>query len=151
MQEKIQNSPHPHTIPAHGNKIQYTEDKDDTPTLDKEDTKYIQQVAGTLLYYARAVNSTILSGLSSIATEHAAPTEKTMDKVKQLIDYIATQEEAIKTYKARDMILSVHSGAGYCNEKKAHSQAGSHSYLLNNNLNPPNNGAILTIATIINT
>ena len=49
--EKIQNSPHPHIIPAYGTKIQYADQPDDSPKLDKEGTKYIQQVAGTLLYY----------------------------------------------------------------------------------------------------
>ena len=72
-----------------------------------------------------------------------------MTNVKQLFDYVSTQEEAIITYKASDMILSVHSDAGYCNEKKARSQAGGHFYLSNNDPTPPNNGAILTVATIM--
>jgi hypothetical protein len=72
-----------------------------------------------------------------------------MAKLKQLLDYVATQEEAIITYRASDMVLSVHSDAGYCNEKKARSRAGGHFYFLNNNATPLNNEAILTIATII--
>jgi hypothetical protein len=144
--EKIQNSLHPHAIPAYGIKIQYAEAKDDTPKLGKNDTKYIQQVAGMLLYYARAV---ILPALSSIATEQAAPTVKTMTNVKQLLDYVSTQEKVMITYRASAMVLSVHSNAGYCNEKKAQSQAGGHFYLSNNNPTSPNNGAILTVATII--
>ncbi len=120
--KKMQNSPHPHTIPDYGNKIEYTADKDDTPKLGKDDTKYIQQVAGTLFYYARA---------------------------EQLLDYISTQQEAIIAYRASDMILSVHSNAGYCNEKIAQSQAGGHFYSSNNNPTPLNNRAIHTIATII--
>jgi hypothetical protein len=114
---KMQNSPHPHTIPEYRNKIKYAADEDETPKLGKDDTKYIQKVAGMLLYYARAVNSTILPALSSIATKQAAPTAKTMAKVKQLLDYVSTQQEAIITYRESDMILSVHSNAGYCNEK----------------------------------
>jgi hypothetical protein len=47
------------------------------------------------------------------------------------------------------MILAVHSDAGYCNEKKSRSQAGGLFILLNDNEFPPNNGAILTVATII--
>ncbi len=101
--------------------IQYAADEDDTSTLGKNDRKCIQQVAGALLYYARAVNSTILPALSSIATKQAAPIAKTMAKVKQLVDYVSTQQEAIITYRASDMILSVYSDAGYCNEKKAQS------------------------------
>jgi hypothetical protein len=70
---KIQNSPHPHVVPQYGMKTQYAKDGDDSPLLSNEDTKYIQAVAGTLLYYARAVDPTILMALSSIATEQAKP------------------------------------------------------------------------------
>ena len=53
--DKIQNSPHPHSIPTYGAKIQYAEHFGDSPKLDKADTKYIQQVTGMLLYYGQAV------------------------------------------------------------------------------------------------
>ena len=106
-------------------------------------------VAGTLLYYARAVNPTILTALSSIATEQAKPTQNTLKKVKQLLDYCATQDNAIITYNASKMILAVHSDAGYCNEKNAQSRAGGLFFLSNDETFPPNNGAVLTLATII--
>ena len=147
--DKIQNSPHPHNIPTYGAKVQYAEQQDESPLLDKADTKYVQQVAGTLLYYGRAVDPTILPALSSIASEQAAPTERTMKRIKQLLDYCASQEEAIITYNSSKMILAVHSDAGYANEKKARSRAGGHFFLSNNEPDPPNNGAILTNATII--
>jgi hypothetical protein len=74
-------------------------------------------VAGTLLYYGQAVGTTILTAISSIATKQTSPMVKTMKKVKQLLDYCASHEEAIITFKASDMILQVHSDAGYANEK----------------------------------
>ncbi len=58
---------------------------------------------------ARAVDSTILTALSAIATKQAKPTEKTLAKVKQLLDYCTTQEEPVVTYHASKMILAVHS------------------------------------------
>jgi len=66
-----------------------------------------------------------------------------------LLDYCATQEDAIITYRKSKMILQVHSDAGYCNEKKARSRAGGHFFLSNGDDDSPNNGAILTIASII--
>jgi hypothetical protein len=119
------------------------------PPLNKEETKYVQAVAGTLLYYGRAVDSTILTSLSSLATKQAKLMQKTMETVKQLLDYCMMQEEAIITYSASKMILNVHSNAGYLNEKKARSQADGHFFLSNNDTSPPNNGAILTNTTII--
>jgi hypothetical protein len=76
-------------------------------------------VAGMLLYYARAVDSTILPVLSSLATKQAKQMQKTIEKVKQLLDYCATQEEAIITYSARKIMLSIHSNTGCCNKKNA--------------------------------
>ena len=105
MPRKKQNSPHPHIIPNYGAKAQYAEPEDDLPPLGADETKFIQAVAGTLLYYGRAVDSTILPSLSSLATEQAKPTAKTKATVMQLLDYLATQEEAIITYNASDMIL----------------------------------------------
>ncbi len=147
--KKKQNLPYPHVAPQYGAKIQYTPDADNSPPLNKEVTKYIQTVAGTLLYYGRAVDNTILPALSAIATEQAQPTERTKKISTQLLDYCATQEEAIITYSASKMILVVHSDAGYCNEKKSHSRAGGHFLLSNDDESPPNNGAILTVPTII--
>ncbi len=90
-----------------------------------------------------------MTALSSLATEQAKPTQKTMEKVKQLLDYCASQEEAIITYNKSKMILVIHSDAGYCNKKKSRSQAGGHFFLSNKDNFPPNNGAIFTNATII--
>jgi len=146
---KIQNAPYPHVPPNYGAKTQYIEDEIESPPLSKEDTKYIQAVTGTLLYNARAVDPTILPALSAIATEQAKPTQTTMKNVRQLLDYCSTQEEAIITYNASKMILAVHSDAGYANEKKSRSRAGGHFFLSNDDKFPPNNGAILTVATII--
>ena len=47
------------------------------PPPHQQGGKYAQEVAGTLLYYAKAVDSTILTALSAIATKQANPTEKT--------------------------------------------------------------------------
>ena len=113
--KKKQNSPYPHVAPQYGAKIQYTSDANNSPPLNKEATKYIQAVAGTLLYYGWAVNNIILPALSAIATEQAQPMERTKEILTQLLDYCATQEEAIITYSASKMILAMHSNAGYCN------------------------------------
>jgi hypothetical protein len=147
---KIQNSPHCHIEIKYGLKQQYVNDEEElSPPLNQEEKKYVQAVAGTLLYYARAVDSTILPALSSLATKQAKPTQKTIEKIKQLLDYCTTQEEAIITYLARKMILCIHSNMGFCNKKKPRSRAGGHFPLSNHNRFPPNNSAILTNGTII--
>jgi hypothetical protein len=69
--------------------------------------------------------------------------------VKQLLDFAATQEPAVLTYRKSNMVLSIHSDAGYLNEENARSRAGGHHYLSKNVPFPPNNGAIHNVAKII--
>jgi hypothetical protein len=75
---KLQNQPYPHVPPKYGAKIQYAKPEDDSPPHSKEDKKFIKQVTGTFLFYARAVDSTMLTALSALASEQAHPTEATM-------------------------------------------------------------------------
>jgi hypothetical protein len=124
-----QNSPHQHIAPNYGARSQYAKPEKPGCLLDKVEKTYVQAVTGTLLYYARAVDSTILMTLNAIATQQAAPTESTMEEIKQLLDYCVSQEEAIVTYHASDMILAVHSDASYLTKRKLWSRAGGHLYL----------------------
>ena len=72
-----------------------------------------------------------------------------MKRVKHFLDYVASQEDAVVTYKRSDMKLAGHSDAGYNNEPKARSRAGGHFYLSDDTQYPPNNGPVLTILQII--
>ncbi len=73
---KIQNSPHCHIeiYNTEPNNSMSMMKKCCPPLSIKKRKKYVQAVAGTLLYYARAVDSTILPALSSLATKQAKPT-----------------------------------------------------------------------------
>jgi len=122
---------------------------DASPPLDKAGKKFIQEVCGTLLYYARAVDCTMLAALGSIATQQANPTQLTLTKTRQLLDYATTHPDAIVTYRASDMVLAGHSDASYLSESKARSRAGGHFFLASNSPYPDNNGAVLTVAKII--
>ena len=117
--------------------------------MSKEDKLFVQQVTGTFLYYARAVDPTILVSLSVISSSQSSPAEETMEKVKYFLDYAASHPDTILTYSASDMKLSVHSDASYLTEPKARSRSGGHFYMTTNEDNLPNNGAVLTVAQII--
>jgi hypothetical protein len=134
--EKPQHQPYPHNPKQYGQKKQYVEAKDESPLLGKEDKKIIQEVTGTFLFYARAVDPTMLTALSSLAAEQCNPTERTMEKCKQFLDYAATQEDAVITYRKSDMVLAIHSDASYLSEPKALSRAGGHFFLSKNDTDP---------------
>jgi hypothetical protein len=70
-----QDSPHPCNAPQYGIKVQKPEPIDMSLPTSAKDKKYIKQVVGTLLYYARSVDNTVLVALSSITAEQANPSE----------------------------------------------------------------------------
>ena len=146
---KLNHQPHKHAIPVYGRKIQNAKPVDETPKLDSARQKFVQQVSGTFLYYARAVDPTMLVALSTIASEQSAPTEATLEKTLYLLDYVASHPDAVLTYSASDMVLNLHSDASYLSEPRARSRAGGHLYMSDNAEFPENNGAILNIAQII--
>ena len=68
----------------------------------------------------------MLVALSAIAADRVTPPQNTVEKVDQLLDYAASQEDAVITYHASDMVLAVHSDASHLSEPKARSRAGGH-------------------------
>jgi hypothetical protein len=107
-----QHTPSRYVTPVYGAKTQYTM-KDETPPLTPKQYLTIQKVTGSVLYYARAVDPTVLMPLNDIATEQTKATEKTQAATNQLLDYLATHPDAAIRYHASDMILHIHSDASY--------------------------------------
>ena len=122
---------------------------DTSAPLNKAEIKRVQDIVGTLLYYARAVDPTLLTALSAIAARQANGTRAVYDACHQLLDYVATHPNAGIRYHACDMILAVHTDASYLSEMGGKSRAAGHFYLSNVNDEDFNNGAILTLSSII--
>jgi hypothetical protein len=146
---KQQHSPFQSTPIQYGVKTQYATTASTAKPVNANTKKIIQQVCGKFLFLRRAVDSTLLCPISAIASQSSAPTEDTLEQTIQLLDYLATQEEAVLTYTAGDMALAAHSDASYLSKPKARSRAGGHFFLSNNATIPQNNGAVLNIAHII--
>ena len=108
--------------------------------LDAAGKKFIQQVTGKFLYLGRAIDGTLLTKLSAIASQQGSPNKDTMNRTKHFLNYMATQEDDVLTYHASDMILAVHSDAGYNNMPKSRSRAGGRFFMSNNEDIPPPNG-----------
>ncbi len=102
---------------------------------------FIQQLCGKFLYLGRAIDSTLVCPISTLAAQSSNPTKDKMRGATQLLNYLGTQEEAILTYHASDMILAVHTNASYLSKPKARSRAGGHFFLPSNTQLPANNGA----------
>ena len=147
-------SPHPWTKPTYGAKTQLTAPIDDSPLLPPDERTRLQEIIGTLLYYARAVDSSMLVALGALASAQTQGTKATATACAQLLNYCATYPNTTVRYHHSDMILKVHSDASYLSEAKARSRAAGYHYLGNNTAPddatmPRLNGAILVLSKIM--
>jgi hypothetical protein len=129
--KRPQHSPHAWQAPQYGSASQLTAPEDTSDALSQSGILFLQQVIGTLLYYARAVDSTMLVTINTIASEQAHATKNTMAAVTQLLNYCATHPDATVRFTASDMALKVVSDASYLTASKARSRIGGYFYLGN--------------------
>ena len=125
-----QHDPHKWSTPVYGQHVQYATN-DASPPLDKPTTQRVQAITGTFLYYARAVDPTILPALNEIAGSQAQPTVVTGKACDHLLDYLATHPDVIIRYYASDMILYIIADAAYLVLPRARSRCAG-LFLLGN-------------------
>ena len=95
---------------------------------------------------------TVLMVLSTIAISQVKPTENTMARCIQLLDYLATHSDATIRFYASDMVMNIHSDASYLSEANAHSRACGH-FSMGWRADPTKpiklNGAFFTLCAIL--
>jgi hypothetical protein len=132
MPSTPQHSPHSWTPPQYGSGAQQTDNVDTSPLLGATDIKYLQQVIGVLLYYARMVDNSMPVALGTLASQQAKGTEATMDALVHLLNYAATHPGAKIRYHASDMVLHIVSDASYLSAIEARSRLGGYFFLSKN-------------------
>ena len=106
---------------------------DTTNPMTTVQTKLLQQVCGTFLYYARVVDCTMLHALNDLATRvkdvtrGKDGTQKIVEALNLFLDCWATHQEAVVLYRANDMILHNHSDAAYLVATGARSRAAGYT------------------------
>jgi hypothetical protein len=88
-----QYTPSRYFMPVYGEKTQYAPE-DETPHLTAKQCIYIQKVKGSIFYYARSVDTTVLVPLNDIAREQTKATEKTQAATNQLLYFLANHPDA---------------------------------------------------------
>ncbi len=137
-----------YTPPSYGAAKQQTATHDDSPPLPEARHKWLQQVIGTFLYYARAVDPTMLTAVNRLASQQAHATLNTERAAQRLLAYANTYPNASITYHASTMTLIGHADASYLSETNARSRAGAIFYLHSPD-HPAINGSIHCHSTII--
>jgi len=152
-----EHAPHTWQKPIYGASTQFTPDPDHTPALDAADHKHFQEFIGVLLYYAQAVDHTLLMALGTLATQQAQSTQATMEALMQLLNYCTTHPDASICYHASDMVLWAHSIASYLSAPKGRScttgyyflSTHQHSVPTATDPTPPDNGPVHVLCQIM--
>ena len=123
-----QHAPYKAAPIQYGARVQRVE-VDTTQPLTPKLIKHIQDIIGTLLYYAQVVDPTFLTALSAIAAQQAKGIRAVVDACHQLLNYIATHPNASIRYKACNMVLLVHTDTSYLSNPGGKSRVAEHFYL----------------------
>ena len=126
---RIQHCPYSPEPKKYGAEAQSPLPKDNSRKLTEKEIKQVQKIVGSILYYAQAVDMTVLMALSSIASEQTKGTNRTLEKAYQVLDYLATHPDAVVRFRASDMVLNIHSDASYLSEPNARSRACGHFFM----------------------
>jgi hypothetical protein len=110
--------------------LHITPDPDASELFDANRKRYIQEIVGSLLYYAQAVDNKLLVMLCAIAAHQAKATVTTEHAVNLLLDYVATYPNDGIVYPASNMIICAHAVLCFLNEANSCIRAGAHIYLL---------------------
>jgi hypothetical protein len=142
-------SPSVYTPPRYGAHTQLTA-VDDSEAATPQQIKRLQEIVGCFLYYARAVDNTMLEAVNHLASMQAHPTQKVMEAAERLLAYAAAYPCNKLRLTACDMILYIQSDASYLSRETSRSVAGGIFYLGNKDSPTHINGAIHAISSIIN-
>jgi hypothetical protein len=140
-------TPGRYTIPVYS-KVQYA-NVDDSPPLAPDQRTELQAIIGTLLYYARAVDPTLLPIANELAYQQASSTVRVLKATNRALSYAAGNPNKCTTFYYCDMILHGHVEASYLSRSHARSVAGAYLFLGDHNLPLKINGATHIFSTII--
>jgi len=102
------------------------------PNLPKDNIRYVQSMVESFLYYARAIDCTMLPALNKISKSQANPTQVTLDEHKQLLDYANTYQNVSVRYRASAMIRNIETDAAYLVLPKAKRRLAGYYYMGHN-------------------
>ena len=158
FQHPIPSRPEDSSYPAPNTKwgpeSQLTAPSDASKILNATAVSHLQQFVGTLLYYARAVDPTMVKALGSLAAQQSEATNTTTKRITQLLNYAASHSDVTMRYSRRGMILHISSDASYLSEPKARSCIGGHFFLDDKHEGkeipaPKLNGPVHTVSNIL--
>ena len=67
--------------------------------MDEYNQKIIYEIVGKILYYARAIDPTMVMALNSLVAVQTKPTIENAKQITQFLNYSATHSDTITEYR----------------------------------------------------
>ena len=144
----VARSPAVYVPPRFGSAAQTPDTPDSSPLLTVDEYYRLQCLAGVLLYYCLAIDSTGLPAVTAIESALAHATQLTQRAADRLLAYFRNYPDNILVLKACKMRLHLQSDSSYGTRSHGRSVAGGIAYL--GNEDPTEiNGPILVHSSVI--
>jgi hypothetical protein len=141
-------SPSIYVPPIYGQSTQHTH-VDLTTSLSAADTLEMQELVGCILFYARAIDSTMLPAVNHISSVQSQLTLYVQQMGQRLLAYGAAYPNNVLVYHASDMLLKLQSDCSYLSRPRAGSVVGGLGYLGSHSDPTTINGAVFTISSLL--
>ena len=125
---------------------------DTSPPASTAERKFIMEVTGVFLFYARMIDHMMLPTTTFISKKQAAPTKNTLAATHQLLRYAIAHPNHKVKFTACDMTLIIQSDGSHLSQEQAGSIAGGAHYCGNKTDGQKiMNGLILPVCSSIRT
>jgi hypothetical protein len=122
-------SPMIYVSPEYGVAAPQMEAIDETAPATPEQLKELQEITGCLLYYARAVDHTMLTAVCSLSSAQSRATTAVLAHADRLLSYAASHPDHQLVFVASEMILHIHTDGSHLSRTNATSVVGGHHFL----------------------
>jgi hypothetical protein len=144
-------SPIIYVPPNYGKHQQEAPIEEPSIPLTAAETLELQEIVGVFLFYARAVDPTMLTAINKIASRQAKPTSLIKQEVERFLQYANKWPDATMRVRASNMKLVCHSDGSYLSESEARSRAGGILFLGDCEDNEAPNAPVCFLSVIIKT
>jgi hypothetical protein len=126
---KAATTPAIYSAPNYKSAKAQTATMDSSPLASPQQKHELQVIIGTLLYYARTVDPSILTAVHELGSVQSQPTLQDCKKAERLLPYVSVNQNGATRYYASTMHLQAQSDASYLCRPKAWSVLGGFHYL----------------------
>jgi hypothetical protein len=122
-------SPAVYIPPSYGSRSPQKSPVDTSPPATPDQKLDIQKTCGSLLYYARALDSTFLTAVCALSAQQASPTLSSVAAAERLLGYAASHPSHTAIIRPSTMLLQAAVDASYLSRVNPGSVAGGCFFL----------------------